>query len=184
MLPARLAKSVALVGLMGAGKTAVGRALARLLDVPFRDSDEEIEAAAAMTIAEIFARDGEAFFRAKESQVLARLLEAPPFVLSTGGGAYLSAENRALIAARGVAVWLDAAPDLLWARVRHRTTRPLLQTSDPKATLEALHGARAPFYAKAPIRVPSEPGLSVDEMAARVRGALEEAGIIVPEGYR
>lgn len=168
----RLRKTVALIGMMGAGKTAVGNALARLLGVPFLDADEEIERAASMSVAEIFDRDGEAFFRARESEVLARLLAGPPCVLSTGGGAFLSPGNRALIADRGVAVWLKADLELLWQRVRHKTTRPLLRTADPKATLAALLAQREPVYAEAQIIVEAAPEYSVEEMAAKVLAAL------------
>ncbi|TCM83414.1 shikimate kinase [Rhodovulum steppense] len=169
---ARLKKTIALVGLMGAGKTAVGTALARKLDVPFRDSDAEIVAAANMSIAEIFARDGEAFFRARESQVIARLLDGPPGVLSTGGGAFLSEVNRAAISARGVSVWLDADLDLLWNRVRHKATRPLLQTADPRGTLARLYDERKPFYALADLVVKADPRYSIEDMADKVLDAL------------
>lgn len=170
----KLKKSVVMVGMMGAGKSAVGKATAQLLDVPFRDSDAEIEAAANMTIAEIFARDGEDFFRKKERQVIARLLEETPSILSTGGGAYMSEENRRLISDHGAALWLDADLDLLWNRVRHRDTRPLLRTADPRATLRDLYDRRVPIYRKAEIAVQSLPGLSVHEMAGRVVEALSE----------
>ncbi len=168
----RLLRSVVMVGMMGAGKTAVGQALARRLDVPFRDSDDEIVRAAQMPIAEIFARDGEPFFRARESEVLARLLRDSPAVLSTGGGAFLSDRNRALVACHGVSVWLRADLDLLWQRVRHKTTRPLLQTPNPRQTLAELYAARAPHYAQADIVVDAGADLSVDQMAARVAERL------------
>ncbi len=158
--------------MMGAGKTAVGGALARMLQVPFLDSDEAIVKAANMSVAEIFARDGEAFFRRKESQVLARLMAGPPCIMSTGGGAFLSAENRRTISEHGVSVWLKADLELLWSRVRHRTTRPLLRTADPKGTLAALLAERAPVYALADVIVQAEPGLSVEAMAGRVAAAL------------
>ncbi|WP_232796394.1 shikimate kinase [Roseovarius salinarum] len=158
--------------MMGAGKTAVGRALAARLEVPFLDSDNEIEAAANMTIPEIFERDGEGFFRARESEVIARLLDGPPAVLSTGGGAFLSARNRQVISRKGVSVWLDADLDLLWARVRHKDTRPLLRTPDPYGTLKRLFEARVPVYAKADIRVAAEPDYSVEAMAEKVVAAL------------
>lgn len=169
----RLKKTVVMVGMMGAGKTAVGTQLARSLGVTFRDSDDEIVKAANMTIAEIFARDGEAFFRHKESQVLARLLAGPPGVLSTGGGAFLAEANRAAISAQGVSVWLRADLDLLWQRVRHKTTRPLLRTPDPLGTLKGLLEARAPVYALADLIVDSQPGLSIEAMANRVIAALQ-----------
>lgn len=168
----RLRKTVVLVGMMGAGKTAVGTALARRLGVPFTDQDDEIEAAANASIAELFRDYGEAFFREKEGQVLARLLKAPPGVLSTGGGAFLSAANRARIDAAGVAVWLDADLDLLWARVRHKKTRPLLRTERPYETLRDLLAARRPIYAQARLRVEAARGLGVEAMADQVLSAL------------
>ncbi|MEM8582488.1 MAG: shikimate kinase [Pseudomonadota bacterium] len=168
----KLRKPVVLVGMMGAGKTAVGTALAALLGVPFLDSDREIEAAANASIAEIFARDGETFFRDRETEVLTRLLQSVPGILSTGGGAFLAERNREVIGRYGVSVWLDADLELLWSRVRHKTTRPLLLTEDPKATLSELYNARVPLYAKAQLRVPAAPELSIEQMARRVRNAL------------
>ena len=168
----RLKKTIVLIGMMGAGKTAVGNAIARMLDVDFLDSDDEIERAANMAVADIFQRDGEAFFRAREAEVLARLLAGRPCVLSTGGGAFLSERNRAMIAQKGVAVWLKADLDLLWQRVRHKTTRPLLRTPDPKATLAELLEAREGIYAKAEVTVESQPHYSVEEMAEKVIAAL------------
>lgn len=157
-----------MVGMMGSGKTAIGTALARRLNVPFLDSDAEIEAAANMTIAEIFARDGEAFFRAKEAQVISRLLDGRPAVLSTGGGAFLQAGNREAIARAGVSLWLRADTDLLWSRVKHKTTRPLLRTSDPYATLAELCKTRNPEYAKADLLVDANPAYSIEDMTDRV----------------
>ena len=164
----RLRKTVVLVGMMGAGKTAVGKALALRLGVPFLDSDHEIERAANMTVPEIFARDGEPFFRLKERQVIARLLEEERGVLSTGGGAFLSEENRTLITEGGVSVWLQADLEVLWNRVRHRDSRPLLRTSDPKATLRELYDARVPFYEKADLTVKSDGQASIETMVDRV----------------
>lgn len=178
----RLTKTVVMIGMMGSGKTAVGTALARQLSVPFIDSDHEIERAANRTVAEIFARDGERFFRTKESQVLARLLEGPAAILSTGGGAWLNEGNRDLITRKAVSVWLSADLELLWPRVRHKDTRPLLRTADPKATLAELLEARSPLYALADLAVAAEPQLSVDQMADKVRGALESHGVL--EGIR
>jgi len=163
-----LTAPVVLVGMMGAGKTAVGGAVAARLGVPFLDSDHEIEKAANAQIAEIFERDGEAFFRDRETEVLARLLSGPPAVLSTGGGAFLARRNRELISEKGVSVWLDADLDLLWNRVKHKTTRPLILTDDPRATLAEIFAQRVPIYAKAMLHVKAAPGLSIDEMAARV----------------
>ncbi|WP_220799635.1 shikimate kinase [Roseobacter sp. OBYS 0001] len=167
-----LKKTIVMIGMMGAGKTAVGRALAQLLDVPFLDSDHEIEEAANMSVPEIFARDGEAFFRARESEVINRLLGGQACVLSTGGGAFLAEANRAAISARGVSVWLDADIELLWNRVKHRDTRPLLRTPDPKATLSALYETRVPEYAKADMTVPCAPPVAIEQMARRVAEVL------------
>ncbi|MFT7060193.1 MAG: shikimate kinase [Pseudorhodobacter sp.] len=168
----RLKKSVVMVGMMGAGKTAVGTQLARILEVPFIDSDDEIVRAANRSIAEIFERDGEPFFRQKETQVIARLLEGPPCVLSTGGGAFLSEVNRNLIADLGVSVWLRAELDLLWNRVRHKNTRPLLRTANPRETLRSLNEARKPVYCLADLAVDTEADLPIDSMARRVFEAL------------
>lgn len=168
----RLKKTVAMVGMMGAGKTAVGTAVARMLDVPFLDSDEEIVLAAHQSIAEIFERDGEPFFRARESEVLARLLRGTPCILSTGGGAFLAEANRSIIAEVGVAVWLRADLELLWQRVRHKATRPLLRTANPRESLRNLYEARVPIYGLADIVVDAAAPLSVDEMASRVIDAL------------
>jgi len=167
-----LKKTVVLVGMMGSGKTAVGSALARQLEVPFLDSDTEIVRAANMSIAEIFARDGEPFFRARETEVITRLLDTERGILSTGGGAFLAPENREVIAQKGVAVWLRADLDLLWARVRHKNTRPLLRTEDPYATLQELCRMREPVYALADLTVDAHPEYSIDDMASCVARAL------------
>ncbi|APX11293.1 shikimate kinase [Tateyamaria omphalii] len=168
----RLKKTVVMVGMMGAGKTAVGRALALRLDVPFLDSDAEIETAANMTVPEIFERDGEPFFRRKETQVISRLLDEERGILSTGGGAFLAEENRANITARGVSVWLNAGLDLLWQRVRHKDTRPLLRTPDPRATLAEIYAQRVPLYALADVSVLSEADMSIEQMVDRVVATL------------
>ncbi|MEX0340349.1 MAG: shikimate kinase [Arenibacterium sp.] len=170
----RLKKTVVMVGMMGAGKTAVGRALAARLNVAFLDSDAEIELAANMTVPEIFTRDGEAFFREKESQVISRLLREERCVLSTGGGAFLSADNRRMITEHGVSVWLNAPVDVLWARVKHKDTRPLLRTSNPRATLEALYRDRVRYYAEADLEVPSDGVASIEQMVDRVIGILAD----------
>ena len=166
-------KTIVLVGMMGAGKTAVGQALARALAVPFLDSDEEIRRAANMDIGEIFARDGEAFFRDREAEVIARLLESERCVLSTGGGAFLAERNRAAISGAGVAVWLDASLELLWERVRHKDTRPLLHTPDPRATLAEIYAQRVPVYALADLRVAAHPEFSISQMAEAVIEVLK-----------
>jgi shikimate kinase len=169
----RLKKTVAMVGMMGAGKTAVGTQVARILGVPFLDSDEEIVRAASRSIAEIFERDGEPFFRARETEVLGRLLRGAPCILSTGGGAFLSEMNRRMIAEQGIAVWLRADLDVLWQRVRHKTTRPLLRTANPRETLRTIYEARVPVYSLAEVVVDSRPDLSVEEMAGNVVAALQ-----------
>ena len=171
-LPFKLKKTVAMVGMMGAGKTAIGTALARHLNVDFLDSDTEIERAANATIKEIFERDGEAFFRDRESQVIARLLEGTPGILSTGGGAFLAPNNREMITIHGVSVWLRADLELLWQRVKHKTTRPLLMTDNPRATLAQIQSDRDPIYALADIHVDADPTYSIEDMTKQVVTAL------------
>lgn len=163
-----LSKSIVLVGLMGAGKTAIGTILAEKLGCPFLDSDEEIVAASKMSIKEIFERDGEDFFRQKEAQVIARLMAGTPSILSTGGGAFMSADIRAAISAQNVSVWLKGDLDLLWERVKAKDTRPLLMNDDPFGTLKALYDTRSPIYALADIQVEAEPDLSKEAMADKV----------------
>ena len=153
---------------MGAGKTAVGKALAARLGVPFLDSDAEIERAANMSIAEIFTRDGEAFFRDRETQVINRLLEEKRGILSTGGGAFLAERNRKLISEKGVSVWLDADLQILWNRVKHKDTRPLLRTDKPHATLKAIYEARVPVYATADLSVKAQSAYAIETMAEKV----------------
>lgn len=167
-----LHRTVVLVGMMGSGKTAIGRALAARLGVDFVDSDTAIEEAAALSIAEIFQRDGEAFFRKREAEVLRRLLSGEPGVVSTGGGAFLAARNQAVIAEMGVALWLDADLETLWDRVRHKDTRPLLRTPDPKATLTGLFHERRPSYAKAGLRVEIGREASIDDTTQSVIDTL------------
>ncbi|MRU14000.1 shikimate kinase [Roseovarius sp. A21] len=171
--PLKLKKTVVLVGMMGAGKTAVGRALAAKLHVPFLDSDAEIESAAAMSIAEIFERDGEPFFRDRETQVIDRLLEKERGILSTGGGAFLTERNRKLVSEKGVSVWLKADLGLLWNRVKHKDTRPLLRTANPYETLREIYEARVPIYEQADLAVEARPAYSIDDMAQKVLEALK-----------
>lgn len=171
-MAAKLRRTVVLVGMMGAGKTAIGTQLAKRLGVPFVDSDAEIVRAANLDIPEIFSRYGEAFFRDKEAQVLKRLLVGRPQVLATGGGAFLAPDNRAEIAARAVSVWLKVDLELLWQRVRQKTTRPLLRTENPKATLAALIEARTPIYALADLTVEAQQGYSVEKTTELVVAAL------------
>ncbi len=167
-----------MVGMMGAGKTAIGSALARRLEVPFLDSDVEIEKAANQTIAEIFERDGEVFFRQRETEVIARLLEGPPCLLSTGGGAFLRNENREMISEKGLSVWLRADLSLLWQRVRHKTTRPLLHTDDPRETLAAIQKERDPVYALADVAVDARPEFSIEDMTTAVLDKLCEVAAV------
>lgn len=168
----KLKKTVVLVGMMGAGKTAVGKALAARLNVPFLDSDAEIELAANMTIAEIFARDGQAFFRDRETEVLDRLLENECGILSTGGGAFLAERNRQLISDKGISVWLNASLPLLWNRVKHKDTRPLLRTANPKVTLGEIYDQRVPIYAMSDLKVTAKSEYTIEEMAGHVLDAL------------
>ncbi|WP_299350386.1 shikimate kinase [uncultured Shimia sp.] len=167
-----LKKTVVLIGMMGAGKTAVGRALAARLGASFLDSDAEIVKAANMSIAEIFQRDGEPFFRRKEAQVIERLLDEERGILSTGGGAYLADGNRSMISEKGVAVWLDVDLELLWNRVKHKDTRPLLRTDNPKATLTEIYNQRVPIYTLADLSVKADAAFSIEDMAGQVIDVL------------
>jgi shikimate kinase len=167
---------IVLVGLMGVGKSTVGRRLARRLGLAFVDSDEEIERAAVHTIPEIFDRFGEASFRDGERRVLRRLIEGGPKVVATGGGAFMDDETRALILERCLAVWLEADVETLAARVRRRGHRPLLAGKDPRALLRDLAEVRNPIYAQAHLRVLSDSGPHertvdriVEAMAERIR---------------
>jgi shikimate kinase len=146
---------IVLVGLMGAGKTTVGRRLAEKLGLVFVDADHEIEVAAGQTIPEIFAKHGEAYFRDGERKVIARLLENGAQVLATGGGAYMNADTRGAIRSHGISIWLRADFDLLMRRVRRRSNRPLLQNDDPEAVMRKLIEERYPVYAEADITVDS-----------------------------
>jgi shikimate kinase len=147
------ARSVVFVGLMGAGKTAIGRKVATALGIPFLDSDHEIETASRMSIPELFERYGETEFRALEQRVITRILENGPQVLSTGGGAYMNAQTRAAIAAQGIAVWLKADLDVLMERVSKKQNRPLLKNPDPRAVMQKLMAERYPVYAEAAVTV-------------------------------
>jgi shikimate kinase len=146
-------RSIVLVGMMGAGKSSIGRRVAARLAIPFVDADAEIELAADMTIAEIFAVHGEPYFRAGEARVIARLLERGPQVLATGGGAFMNAQTRASLKDKAVSVWLKADLDVLTKRLRRRNDRPLLKTEDPVATLTNLLQVRDPIYATADVTV-------------------------------
>lgn len=156
--PFRATRPIVLVGMMGVGKSTVGKRLAARLKLPFVDSDHEIERAAGLPIPDIFARYGEAYFRDGERRVIGRLVHGPPKVIATGGGAFINDETRALILDTATAVWIDAALDVLVDRVRRRPgTRPLLKDRDPREALAELAAARNPVYALAPIHVVSEP---------------------------
>jgi shikimate kinase len=149
-------RSIVLVGMMGVGKSSIGRRLAARLGIPFVDADTEIEKAAGMSIADIFARHGEADFRSGEARVIARLLDGGLQVLATGGGAVMNADTRAAIKAKAVSIWLSAEFDVLMRRINKRKNdRPMLQTADPAATLRELLVVREPFYAKADLTVQS-----------------------------
>lgn len=153
-LRARLgSRSIVLVGLMGAGKTVIGRKVAQALDLPFTDSDHEIEAVSRMSVPELFEVYGEAEFRSLERRVIARLLKSGPQVVSTGGGAFMDQSTRSAVARRGLSVWLKADLDTLMERVAKRQNRPLLQTADPRAVMERLMELRYPIYAKANVTV-------------------------------
>ena len=148
-------RSLVLVGMMGAGKSSIGRKLAAKLGLPFIDADAEIERAADMSISDIFAKHGEPYFRAGEARVIARLLDGGPQVLATGGGAFMNAELRAAISAKGISVWLKADYDVLMRRIKRRSDRPMLKTDDPGETLKRLLQERDPVYAEADITVHS-----------------------------
>jgi shikimate kinase len=178
-LPAR---TIVLVGLMGAGKTKIGRRLAVRLGLPFFDSDEEIEFVAGETIEEIFVNRGETVFRNGERRVIERLLQGPTHVLSTGGGAFMDPQTRRIIAGRGVSVWLRAELDVLFARVSRRTNRPLLKAPNPRAVLAELIERRYPIYAEADVTVDSGDG-PPDATAGRTIAALSkcERALLPPE---
>jgi shikimate kinase len=165
-------RTLVLVGLMGAGKSSVGRRLAARLDLPFVDADQEIETAAGMTISEIFARHGEPAFRDGERRVITRLLGDPVHVQATGGGAFMDERTRAAIRERAISIWLRAELDELVRRVSRRTDRPLLKGSDPRTVMERLMAERYPVYALADVTVPSSSG-SADETVDRILAQLQ-----------
>jgi shikimate kinase len=172
ILPLLARRSIVLIGMMGVGKSSVGRRLAGRLAIPFVDADAEIEKAAGMSIADIFARHGEAYFRSGEARVIARLLEGGPQVLATGGGAFMNADTRALIKMKGVSIWLQAEYDVLVRRIsKRRNERPLLQTADPAETLRQLLIEREPIYAQADLTVQSRE-VAHDAIVADIMGAL------------
>jgi shikimate kinase len=168
-----IAKPIVLVGLMGAGKTTVGRRLAARLHLPFTDADDEIEKAAGFSIAEMFARYGEPAFRDGERRVIQRLMAGPTQVIATGGGAFVDPGTRALILARGIAIWLQADIDLLVERTARRGTRPLLADGNPRQILTDLLTIRTPAYQQAPIHVKSDRGPH-DQSVEAIIAALKD----------
>jgi len=173
------ARSIVMVGLMGCGKSAVGRRLATKLGLPFVDADEEIEKAAGKSIEDIFAEHGESYFREGERKVLARLLRSGPQVLATGGGAFMNAETRQAIGESGISVWLKAELPLLVRRVAKRNNRPLLKTGDPESVMRDLTDVRYPVYAKADITVESR-DVPHEVIVAEILQSLETTLPVMP----
>ena len=168
----KLPKTLALVGMMGAGKTAIGRRLATRLDIPFVDADDEIEAAAGRSIEDIFKKYGETAFRSGEHRVIDRLLKDPVHVMATGGGAFINAATRCELRRHTISLWLRADLDVLWHRVSRRSDRPMLKTPDPRGTLAKLIESRYPIYAEADITVDSVDG-PPEDIVDRVLSAIE-----------
>ena len=166
-------RTIVLVGMMGAGKSSIGRRLASEFNLPFVDADTEIETAAGMSIPEIFEAHGEPYFRSGEARVIARLLEGGPQVLASGGGAFINPQTRALIRARGISVWLKADLDVLLRRIKRRSDRPLLKTDDPEQTLSQLIAERYPIYAEADVTIHSR-DVSHDAIVADIVAGLAE----------
>ena len=176
-------RSIVLVGMMGVGKSSIGRRLAARLGVPFVDADSEIETAAGMSIADIFARHGEAYFRNGEARVIARLLESGPQVLASGGGAVMNDDTRAAIKAKGVSIWLKAEFEVLMRRIaKRKNERPMLQTDDPSETLRQLLITREPFYALADLTVQSREAPHETIVAEIMRALTGFLGAAPPDG--
>lgn len=167
--------------MMGAGKSTIGQRAAKIIDVPFFDADKEIEIAADMTVPEIFENFGEEHFRDGERRVIARLLDGEPAIIATGGGAFMDAETRNIIANQALSIWLRADEPLLWARVSRRTTRPLLQTANPRQTLSKLIEDRYPVYAQADLTVESK-DIAKDAMARTLAEAIRDR-LYAPEAH-
>ncbi len=179
LLAALGARSLVLVGMMGAGKSSIGRKLAQRLNLPFVDADSEIEHAAGMSISEIFAKHGEAYFRAGEARVIARLLDGGPQVLATGGGAFMHPQSRDAIRAKGISIWLKAEYEVLMKRIKRRNDRPMLKTDDPGETLRRLMQERDPVYAEADVIVNSRDvphEMIIAEIISAVAPRLAELG--------
>lgn len=177
-------RTVALIGLMGAGKSCIGRRLAARLDLPFVDADREIEAAAGCAIPDIFARHGEQAFRDGERRVMQRLLQGPRHVLATGGGGFMDPATRQIIRERAISVWLRADVDLLLRRVQRRNDRPLLQVADPRRRLEELVAERHPVYGEADVIVDSAdgpPDVTVERVLAAIAAYLRTGRPVRPE---
>jgi shikimate kinase len=177
--PQQISKTIVFVGLMGAGKSCMGRNLAKVLGLTFVDADAEIEKAAGCTIEDIFELHGEAAFRDGERRVLARLLDGPVCVLGTGGGAFMDTETRAHVRRRGISIWLRAELDLLLARTARRNNRPLLKTGDPRAILARLMEERHPIYAEADITVDSADGppeVTLERVVTALQDYLDGGG--------
>jgi shikimate kinase len=166
-------RSIVLVGMMGAGKSSIGRRLASDLNLAFVDADTEIESAAGMSIPEIFEAHGEPYFRSGEARVIARLLESGPKVLASGGGAFINPQTRELIRTRGISVWLNADLDVLLRRIKRRSDRPLLKTDDPERTLQRLIEERYPIYAEADVTIHSR-DVSHEAIVADIIARLAE----------
>ncbi len=173
---AELRRTIALVGMMGAGKSSIGRRLATRLKVTFRDADSEIELAAGCPISEIFERYGERAFRDGERKVIERLLAEPPHILATGGGAFVDPETRARMRYCAMSIWIKASVDVLLARVHRKDDRPLLKAGDPREILERLLREREPIYAQADLTIESENGPHADTVE-RIVVALKERGV-------
>lgn len=174
-------RSLVLIGMMGAGKSSIGRKLAHRLNLPFVDADAEIERAAGMSISDIFAKHGEPYFRAGEARVIARLLEGGPQVLATGGGAFMHPQSREAIRAKGISIWLKAEYDVLLKRIKRRSDRPMLKTQDPGETLRRLMQERDPVYAEADVIVHSRDvphEIIIAEIISAVAQRLEEISAI------
>ncbi len=172
-LARRIDRPLALVGMMGVGKSTIGRRLAQVLNLPFFDADEEIEAAAQMSVSEIFEQFGEAYFRDGERRVIARLVDGAPCIIATGGGAFVNEETRKLMLDRTIVIWLDCDTDTLVERVTRKDTRPLLRNGNPREILTRLKEKRKPFYSQAPIHIMSRAGPH-QQALARILKAIDE----------
>lgn len=177
----KLGRPIVLVGLMGAGKTSVGKRLAAFLNVPFKDSDHEIETAAGMEVREIFEKYGEPHFREGERRVIQRLLAEAPGVLATGGGAFIAPEVRSAIGQKGLSVWLNADLETLWDRVKEKSGRPLLQQANPKQVLSDLLESRRKYYSQADVTVASEADVTHEQMVQRILRSIRAWDLAHPD---